>query len=334
MSQAESPTDELKSASPAPSIASSVTSATSVIWTTASSVRNYLWGFLAALNNTGEENTSKTSNSQPASSLSLSHRVQKATDGEIDADGNKMRKYRHSFAQPPSFGIKDLTESGLGEISPLTEVPAAEVPVAVDTVQNAVSHVAYLDLADYGIRLVGRNISIDPASIIVTQGMIDKIHTALPPRFRLSTKWRLVYSTTEHGFSLATLYSRSKYHEGPTLLAVRDEFEEIFGVFATESWRPHVGHYGTGECFLWRLQPDGRIKKWGTTGKNIYFMISEPTYLAAGVGDGRYGFWLDEELLGGHSHPVCTFENESLSSKADFKCVNLELWGLDMNPLN
>lgn len=55
--------------------------------------------------------------------------------------------------------------------------------------------------------------------------------------------------------------------------------------------------------------------------------------MAAGCGEGKFGFWLDGELLNGLSQPVPTFDNECLAIMERFKCVNLELWGLDMTPL-
>lgn len=122
---------------------------------------------------------------------------------------------------------------------------------------------------------------------------------------------------------------------------IRDDGDAIFGVFATETWQPHLGHYGTGECFLWRIEgvdndrhgSASRIRKYGSTGKNAYFMISERNYLAAGCGDGQFGLWLDEELLNGQSTAVPTFDNDCLASAEHFKCINLEVWGLDMTPL-
>jgi hypothetical protein len=143
------------------------------------------------------------------------------------------------------------------------------------------------------------------------------------------SNWNLIYSTPEYGFSLSTLFSQCRQHYGPTLVVVRDDGDALFGVFATEPWKPHFGHYGTGECFLWRLEK-GRVKKWSSTGRNDYFMISETTYMAAGCGEGKFGFWLDAELLEGLSQPVSTFENECLASTERFKCVNMEVWGLSM----
>lgn len=154
----------------------------------------------------------------------------------------------------------------------------------------------------------------------------------MPPRFRLCTRWNLLYGSTEHGFSLSTLFNQCIRHNGPTLTIVRDDGDAVFGVFGTEAWRPHFGHYGTGECFLFRIESDGRIKRYGSTGKNAYYMISETTYLAAGCGEGRFGLWIDGELLNGLSQAVPTFGNECLASAERFKCVNIEVWGLDTSP--
>lgn len=162
---------------------------------------------------------------------------------------------------------------------------------------------------------------------------MQQIHAALPPRFRLCTTWKLIYSTPKHGFSLSTLFSQCRAQEGPCLLIVRDDGDRLFGVFSTEAWQPHFGHYGSGECFLWRVLPDGRIRRYASTGKNAYFLLSEPSYLAAGCGEGKFGFWLDGELLNGLSQPVPTFDNECLAARESFKCINLEVWGLDMTPL-
>lgn len=63
-------------------------------------------------------------------------------------------------------------------------------------------------------------------------------------------------------------------------------------------------------------------------------MLSECEYLAAGCGQGRFGLWVDEELLNGQSYPVPTFDNECLASANHFKVINLELWGLDTEPLS
>ncbi len=187
-----------------------------------------------------------------------------------------------------------------------------------------------LDEAEYGIRMVRPG--PPDADAILTQDVINRIHAALPPRYRLYNRWTLTYSTYGDGFSLATLYRKGAEGSRPTLLVVRDSHHAVFGVFGTEPWRPHSGHYGTGETFLWRIAKDGDgasiVVKYGSTGKNSNFMLSEPSFIAAGCGENHFGFWLDADLLNGQSYPVSTFNNDTLASDRTFQCVSLELWSL------
>lgn len=126
------------------------------------------------------------------------------------------------------------------------------------------------------------------------------------------------------------------------MLAIRDEGGEIFGVWSTEAFKPRIGHYGTGECFLWRV-PDAKsederkphrrhpvltIEAFGTTGKNNYYLVSEPSYLAAGVSGGVFGLWVDEQLLAGSSRPTMTYDNPCLASSEEFECAQVEVWEL------
>ena len=75
---------------------------------------------------------------------------------------------------------------------------------------------------------------------------------AVPSRFRNWTKWKLVYSSERDGYSLTTLYNYSKLQHGPAILALRDEFDRLFGAYLSEKFAPHMGHYGTGEWYcLW-----------------------------------------------------------------------------------
>lgn len=138
----------------------------------------------------------------------------------------------------------------------------------------------------------------------------------------------MLYSTNLHGFSLATMFSRSRKFAGPVLCIVKDAAGSHFGAFATEPFLPHIGHFGTGECFLWRCERDGRVRRWRSSGLNDYYMLCEPGFLAVGCGEGRYGLWLDAQFEKGHSQPVPTFSNEPLSQTESFECVAFELWGL------
>lgn len=144
-----------------------------------------------------------------------------------------------------------------------------------------------------------------------------------------------MYSTRGHGFSLTTLYNQLKYFKGPLIIAVKDEFGAIFGAFVNQSFQPTQGHYGNGESFLWRKEPEAEagdtFVMYPSTGKNNYFIITESDYLAIGCGDGKFGLWLEKSLFKGISDPVPTFDNEQLSTNQKFECIAVEIWGLDMN---
>ncbi len=114
------------------------------------------------------------------------------------------------------------------------------------------------------------------------------------------------------------------------ILAIKDHSNFIFGAYATHPFYPQIGHYGTGECFLWKFDNStSSIIKYKSTGKNDYFLMSENDYLAVGCGNGKFGLWLDKELLIGNSFPVPTFDNDYLASEPEFDLMALELWNLN-----
>jgi hypothetical protein len=119
--------------------------------------------------------------------------------------------------------------------------------------------------------------------------------------------------------------------KGPVLISIKDELGSIFGAFVNQSLQPRQGHFGNGECFLWRKNSLNTFIKYPSTGKNNYFVISEPEYLAIGCGGGKFGLWLEKELFKGISDPVPTFDNEQLSTNQKFDCISIEIWGLDLN---
>ena len=56
------------------------------------------------------------------------------------------------------------------------------------------------------------------------------------------------------------------------------------------------------------------------------FMCGERHYICVGSGGGN-ALWLDENLTRGRSERCLTFDNEPLSEKIDFICINCELIG-------
>ncbi|OQR78581.1 oxidation resistance protein 1-like [Tropilaelaps mercedesae] len=137
--------------------------------------------------------------------------------------------------------------------------------------------------------------------------------------------WRLVYSTTRHGFSLKTFYREMARHDGPVLLAITDTEGALFGAFVSQSIHPSDHFYGTGEMFLWSFHPG--FNKYTWSGDNQYFIKGNQDSLVFGSGDGEFGLYLDGDLYHGRSAPCKTFRNEVLSKTNDFVIKSLEAWG-------
>eukprot|EP00898_Chlorokybus_atmophyticus_P004128 jgi/Chlat1/4716/Chrsp30S00368 len=155
------------------------------------------------------------------------------------------------------------------------------------------------------------------ASKFLTVDDVSALAGVLPPRFRLAT-WELLYSTARDGIRFAQNCS-------PTVLAVQDMAEHVFGCYATDPWRVYPRYFGTGECFVFRLRPFPEAFPWSRD--NGLFQFSTADALAMG-GGGRYSLRLDDDLLWGSSGPCETFNNSCLASAEDFEIRHVELWGL------
>ncbi|KAI7850405.1 TLD-domain-containing protein [Circinella umbellata] len=168
----------------------------------------------------------------------------------------------------------------------------------------------------------------------------EQLRNSLPSRMAVCSEWPLLYSMDQHGSSLQTMYTRLENHIGPCLVIIQTTDEEIFGAYLTEPIHIQSRFYGSGECFLWRLDPsymhavdsvvstqDPLIETYRWTGKNDYLCYSARNYISFGGGDGRVAIWLNEDLLQGHTESCATFDNKPLSSSLDFECLGLEIWG-------
>ncbi|ORE04005.1 TLD-domain-containing protein [Rhizopus microsporus var. microsporus] len=176
-----------------------------------------------------------------------------------------------------------------------------------------------------GIQLTGRREDTD---IVLTDEIADKLRVHLPRRYRLAPEMALLYSLDQHGISLSTLYHLVKNNKGPCVLVIKDADNNIFGAYLNESLKPGTRYYGTGECFLWKWQtPECQITAYKWTGKNDYMILSEPDFIAIGGGEGVFGLWINSELEKGYSQSCPTFDNERLTPRPEFECIELEIWG-------
>ena len=73
------------------------------------------------------------------------------------------------------------------------------------------------------------------------------------------------------------------------------------------------------------LDADIKVYKW--TGGHSYFQFCPGTAIAMG-GGGGFAWYLDEDLHHGSSVRSQTFDNPCLASSNDYRCVDMEVWGL------
>merc|ERR1719231_2248798 len=160
---------------------------------------------------------------------------------------------------------------------------------------------------------------------MISDGQVLQLLEALPSRFKVRD-WQLLYSTDLHGYSLQTLYNRANKCRGPSLLLARDAAGQVFGGFASHTWRPTSGFFGSGECLLFRVQPTFAVYRW--SGANSQLLLAHDDCIAFGAGGGASGFglWFDSSFDMGSSVPCATYRNECLASSQDFKVVAVEAW--------
>ncbi|XP_015113718.1 oxidation resistance protein 1 isoform X4 [Diachasma alloeum] len=134
--------------------------------------------------------------------------------------------------------------------------------------------------------------------------------------------WTLVFSTSQHGFSLNSMYRKMAKVESPILLVIEDTEGNVFGALTSCSLHVSDHFYGTGESLLFRFTP--RFQAFNWTGDNVYFIKGNNESLAIGAGDGKFGLWLDGDLYQGRTQSCSTYGNEPLAPHEDFVVKTLE----------
>ncbi|XP_047353102.1 oxidation resistance protein 1 isoform X8 [Vespa velutina] len=136
--------------------------------------------------------------------------------------------------------------------------------------------------------------------------------------------WTLVFSTSQHGFSLNSMYRKMGKIESPILLVIEDTEGNVFGALTSCALHVSDHFYGTGESLLFRFTP--RFQAFNWTGDNLYFIKGNNESLAIGAGDGKFGLWLDGDLYQGRTQTCRTYGNEPLAPHEDFVVKTLECW--------
>jgi len=173
---------------------------------------------------------------------------------------------------------------------------------------------------------------LDTTIPIINNNIAEQIRMKIPALYKEAIHWKLLYSIDQHGLSLNTLYSNIK-HAGPCIMAITTDNNEIFGAFTSEPFDPTISsnYYGSGLSFIWKVNDHGDVDFYQTTsGSNQYFMLADNHFIAMGGGNGKFGFYLNENLIDGYISPCMTFNYDSdIIENECFECIGLEIWGFE-----
>ncbi|XP_063633980.1 oxidation resistance protein 1 isoform X19 [Cydia splendana] len=90
-------------------------------------------------------------------------------------------------------------------------------------------------------------------SEIFTMEHREKLCSVLPARAQ-GYMWSLAFSTSQHGFSLASMYRKMQRVDSPVLLVIQDTQNNVFGALTSCALHPSEHFYGTGESLLFSFQ--------------------------------------------------------------------------------
>ncbi|XP_050673175.1 nuclear receptor coactivator 7 isoform X4 [Leptidea sinapis] len=250
------------------------------------------------------------------------------------------------------YSIMKSQAEALGDS--LGEEPQPEVLSMSDELRRALySSGASVDMEFSPPDLIG-------TSEIFTMEHREKLCGVLPARAQ-GYMWSLAFSTSQHGFSLASMYRKMQRVDSPVLLVIQDTDNNVFGALTSCALRPSEHFYGTGESFLFAFQrvEDARrpsttdngdsrdkdadvkdnddereeqavvktkFKSWGWTGDNMYFIRGSNDNISIGAGDGKFGIWLDGDLYQGRTERCTTYGNDPLTTREDFVVKIMECW--------
>ncbi|KRK02692.1 uncharacterized protein LOC6535385 isoform X5 [Drosophila yakuba] len=243
--------------------------------------------------------------------------------GELDEEQIKARGFE-LIQEDTEWTKSGTTKAGMGsgsqdgeEISDLTRESWEVLSMSTDEYRKtSLFATGSFDL-DFPIPdLIGK-------TEILTEEHREKLCSHLPARAE-GYSWSLIFSTSQHGFALNSLYRKMARLESPVLIVIEDTEHNVFGALTSCSLHVSDHFYGTGESLLYKFNPSFKVFHW--TGENMYFIKGNMESLSIGAGDGRFGLWLDGDLNQGRSQQCSTYGNEPLAPQEDFVIKTLECW--------
>eukprot|EP00092_Neocalanus_flemingeri_P007622 GFUD01008225.1.p1 GENE.GFUD01008225.1~~GFUD01008225.1.p1 ORF type:complete len:428 (-),score=113.48 GFUD01008225.1:127-1410(-) len=143
--------------------------------------------------------------------------------------------------------------------------------------------------------------------------------------------WRPLFSTDVHGESFSK-FTGCIINQGPTVIVVWDDQENVFGGFATNSWTLGPKFCGKPETFLFHLHPKMNIYDSTPYNNNYqYFNLKQKT-MPNGLGMGGqleyFGFWIDSEFGIVKTSPTCSTYHSAQLGQLEGKIKKLEVFGV------
>ncbi|KAK8811388.1 hypothetical protein WA158_003122 [Blastocystis sp. Blastoise] len=132
--------------------------------------------------------------------------------------------------------------------------------------------------------------------------------------------WMKLYSSNENGLSFPQLYEHIEGYDGSTLLLIKTEDNDIFGIYSPDMYLFKNSFYGSSSTFLLTLYPNIRFYHPST--------LSGARY---GGAIGSFRIWINDNMddcytsLGGLTYERGPLQSEKLKTK--FNIHTIEVWG-------
>uniref|UniRef100_V5GP38 Oxidation resistance protein 1 n=1 Tax=Anoplophora glabripennis TaxID=217634 RepID=V5GP38_ANOGL len=110
------------------------------------------------------------------------------------------------------------------------------------------------------------DIELSPPDLVGTTEILTDYHREclcrhLPARAE-GYAWTLIFSTSQHGFSLNSMYRKMQKLESPILMVIEDTDNNVFGTLTSCALQVSDHFYGTGESSLFTFTPDFKVYNW------------------------------------------------------------------------
>jgi len=220
------------------------------------------------------------------------------------------------------FDLEEIHEMGF-ELVPEPDLSITDSVNSINTASKVIQKTMTLQSIDIDFLMP----EMEVPSELVSDDQRKFLYRHLPPRVQ-GYRWHLLFSTSQDGFSLHSLYRKAAQVDSPVLMIIQDTDHAVFGALVSCPPAQSEKFLGTGESWLFTFFPSFKVYAW--TGENNYIMRGGLNNLIVGSSEGMFGLWLDENFNQGRSQAVTTFDNKPLPGKEDFVINNIECWAFVM----